>query len=563
MKYVYSFIEGNKDLKDLLGGKGANLAEMKSMGLPVPDGFTITTSACNKYYLDGEKIDDEVIEQIMEQIEVLEHNTNKKFGDLTNPLLVSVRSGAPVSMPGMMDTILNLGLNDSVAESFSKITNNPRFVYDSYRRFIQMFSDVVMGYPKSNFERIMDEYKKLKGVSNDSELDSSDMIEITNKFKTIYKELSGSDFPQDPRVQLIESVKAVFRSWNNERAIIYRKMNDIKSDLGTAVNVQEMVYGNLSNNSATGVAFTRNPATGENKLYGEFLINAQGEDVVAGIRTPLNIDELKNVMPDIYNEFLNFNLTRSDLIIALGGGVIGDLAGFAASTYLRGIDFIQIPTSLLAQVDSSVGGKVAVDLERGKNLVGSFYHPKCVLIDPQVLSTLNDKFFADGMGEVIKYGCIKDSNFFEFLYKMKDNEQLMSNMEEVIYKCCDIKRQVVERDEKDKGERMLLNFGHTLGHSIEQYYNYEKYTHGEAVAIGMYMITKISEEKGLTKKETAEKIKDILIKYNLPYEVNVNLKELLEAINLDKKKMGNDLNIIVLKEIGNSEIYKTTISFFS
>ena len=305
MKYVYSFIEGNKDLKDLLGGKGANLAEMKSMGLPVPDGFTITTSACNKYYLDGEKIDDEIIKQIMEQIEVLERNTNKKFGDLTNPLLVSVRSGAPVSMPGMMDTILNLGLNDSVAESFSKITNNPRFVYDSYRRFIQMFSDVVMGYPKSNFERIMDEYKKLKGVSNDSELDSSDMIEITNKFKTIYKELSGSDFPQDPRVQLIESVKAVFRSWNNERAIIYRKMNDIKSDLGTAVNVQEMVYGNLSNNSATGVAFTRNPATGENKLYGEFLINAQGEDVVAGIRTPLNIDELKNVMPDIYNEFLN------------------------------------------------------------------------------------------------------------------------------------------------------------------------------------------------------------------------------------------------------------------
>ena len=270
-----------------------------------------------------------------------------------------------------------------------------------------------------------------------------------------------------------------------------------------------------------------------------------------------------NTLPDIYNEFLNFNLTRSDLIIALGGGVIGDLAGFAASTYLRGIDFIQIPTSLLAQVDSSVGGKVAVDLERGKNLVGSFYHPKCVLIDPQVLSTLNDKFFADGMGEVIKYGCIKDSNFFEFLYKMKDNEQLMSNMEEVIYKCCDIKRQVVERDEKDKGERMLLNFGHTLGHSIEQYYNYEKYTHGEAVAIGMYMITKISEEKGLTKKDTAEKIKDILIKYNLPYEVNVNLKELLEAINLDKKKMGNDLNIIVLKEIGNSEIYKTTISFFS
>ena len=268
-----------------------------------------------------------------------------------------------------------------------------------------------------------------------------------------------------------------------------------------------------------------------------------------------------NTLPIVYNELLDFNLTRSDLIIALGGGVIGDLAGFVASTYLRGVDFVQIPTSLLAQVDSSVGGKVAVDLDRGKNLVGSFYHPKCVLIDPEVLNTLEDRFFIDGMAEVIKYGCIKDKEFFDYLEKMENNKQLINNMEVVIHKCCDIKRQVVENDEKDKGERMLLNFGHTLGHAIEQHYNYTKYSHGEGVAIGMYVISKISEEKGLTKKGTSQRIKDILVKYNLPYELDVNIEETLEAINLDKKKLGNDLNIIILKEIGSSEIYKTTAEF--
>ena len=269
-----------------------------------------------------------------------------------------------------------------------------------------------------------------------------------------------------------------------------------------------------------------------------------------------------NTLPIVYNELLDFNLTRSDLIIALGGGVIGDLAGFVASTYLRGVDFVQIPTSLLAQVDSSVGGKVAVDLDRGKNLVGSFYHPKFVLIDPEVLNTLDNRFFIDGMAEVIKYGCIKDKQFFDYLEKMENNQQLINNMEVVIHKCCDIKRQVVENDEKDKGERMLLNFGHTLGHAIEQYYNYTKYSHGEGVAIGMYVISKISEEKGLTKKGTSQRIKDILVKYNLPYELDVNIEETLEAINLDKKKLGNDLNVIILKEIGNSEIYKTTAEFF-
>lgn len=269
-----------------------------------------------------------------------------------------------------------------------------------------------------------------------------------------------------------------------------------------------------------------------------------------------------NTLPIVYNELLDFNLTRSDLIIALGGGVIGDLAGFVASTYLRGVDFVQIPTSLLAQVDSSVGGKVAVDLDRGKNLVGSFYHPKCVLIDPEVLNTLDNRFFIDGMAEVIKYGCIKDKQFFDYLEKMENNQQLINNMEVVIHKCCDIKRQVVENDEKDKGERMLLNFGHTLGHAIEQYYNYTKYSHGEGVAIGMYVISKVSEEKGLTKKGTSQRIKDILVKYNLPYELDVNIEKTLEAINLDKKKLGNDLNVIILKEIGNSEIYKTTAEFF-
>lgn len=303
-KYVYAFKEGNKDMRNLLGGKGANLAEMTSIGLPVPRGFTVTTEACNKYYDDGETLSEEVVEQIMTHLSELETITGKKLGDKTNPLLVSVRSGARASMPGMMDTVLNLGMNDEVALGFTEATNNKRFVYDSYRRFIQMFADVVKGYPKSSFERLLDEEKEKKGVKSDIELTAEDMVEITSKFKDVYKELSGVDFPQDPKEQLLEAVKAVFRSWNNERANIYRKMNDIPSSWGTAVNVQEMVYGNRGDNCGTGVAFTRNPATGEKKLFGEYLINAQGEDVVAGIRTPQPIATLEEVMPEVYQEFV-------------------------------------------------------------------------------------------------------------------------------------------------------------------------------------------------------------------------------------------------------------------
>ena len=301
-KYVYSFKEGNKDMKELLGGKGANLAEMTGIGLPVPQGFTVTTEACSKYYEDNQKISDEIIKQIYEKLEELEQTSNKKFGNKENPLLVSVRSGARASMPGMMDTILNLGINDEVVQTLAK--NNKRFAYDSYRRLIMMFADVVKGYDKSKFERVLDEYKEQKKVKTDIELDENDMEIITNKFKEIYKEIANEEFPIEPKVQLIEAIGAVFRSWETERAKIYRKMNDIPDSWGTAVNVQEMVYGNLGNNSGTGVAFTRNPATGENKLYGEYLINAQGEDVVAGIRTPEPIDRLKEQMPEIYNEFI-------------------------------------------------------------------------------------------------------------------------------------------------------------------------------------------------------------------------------------------------------------------
>ena len=302
-KYVYLFNEGNKDMRSLLGGKGANLAEMTNIGLPVPRGFTVTTEACNKYYEDGKVLADSIVEEIKSSLAKLESVTGKKFGDLENPLLVSVRSGARASMPGMMDTVLNLGLNDEIAESFANKINNKRFVYDSYRRFIQMFADVVKGYSKSKFEEIIDEVKVEKGVKDDIDLDENDMVTLTNKFKTAYKEFAGEDFPQDPFTQLIEAVKAVFRSWNNERAIYYRRINDIPSSWGTAVNVQEMVYGNSGNKSGTGVAFTRNPATGEKKLFGEYLINAQGEDVVAGIRTPSEIDTLKQVMPEVYDEF--------------------------------------------------------------------------------------------------------------------------------------------------------------------------------------------------------------------------------------------------------------------
>lgn len=303
-KYVYAFKEGNKDMRNLLGGKGANLAEMTGIGLPVPRGFTVTTEACIKYYDDGEDISKEIKDEILEHLSSLEEETGKKFGDMKNPLLVSVRSGARASMPGMMDTVLNLGLNDEVAKGFAEATNNARFVYDSYRRFIQMFADVVMGFPKSSFERKFDVIKEEKGVNFDTELTAEDLMEVVEIYKAEYKNHAGVDFPQDPKEQLMEAVKAVFRSWNNDRAITYRRLNDIPSSWGTAVNVQEMVYGNRGDDCGTGVAFTRNPATGEKKLYGEYLMNAQGEDVVAGIRTPETIDTLKEVMPDCYNEFV-------------------------------------------------------------------------------------------------------------------------------------------------------------------------------------------------------------------------------------------------------------------
>jgi len=304
MKYVYSFKEGNKDMRELLGGKGANLAEMTSIGLPVPRGFTVTTEACTKYYDDGETLSDEVVKQIEEKLAELEEVSGKKMGDVKNPLLVSVRSGARASMPGMMDTVLNLGLNDVVAKGFAEATNNPRFVYDSYRRFIQMFADVVMGFPKSSFERLFDKIKEDKKVEFDTELSAEDLMEVVEIYKAEYKKHAGVEFPQEPKVQLMEAVKAVFRSWNNDRAITYRRLNDIPGSWGTAVNVQEMVYGNRGDDCGTGVAFTRNPATGEKALYGEYLMNAQGEDVVAGIRTPQTIDTLKEVMPDCYNEFV-------------------------------------------------------------------------------------------------------------------------------------------------------------------------------------------------------------------------------------------------------------------
>ncbi|NFA44266.1 3-dehydroquinate synthase [Clostridium botulinum] len=292
------------------------------------------------------------------------------------------------------------------------------------------------------------------------------------------------------------------------------------------------------------------------------LIN-NGYDVKKIVLKPGEETKSFNTLPKIYNEFLDFKLTRSDLIITLGGGVIGDLGGFAASTFLRGIDFIQVPTSLLAQVDSSVGGKVAVDLDRGKNLVGSFYHPKVVLIDPDVLITLEEKFFKDGMAEVIKYGCIKDKEFFYKLKEFKSKDEVLDNIEDIIYTCCNIKRIVVENDEKDKGERMLLNFGHTLGHAIEAYYNFNKYTHGEAVGIGMYKIIKISEEKEIMPKGCADEIKDILIQYSLPYDIEIeNSDEILETISLDKKNINSVLKIVLLESIGQSFLKSTNIEFF-
>ena len=302
-KFVYLFSEGNKDMRELLGGKGANLAEMTKAGMPVPQGFTVSTEACTQYYKDGRQINDEIQAQIYEYLGKMEEICGKKFADPENPLLVSVRSGARASMPGMMDTILNLGLNDEVVEGLAKFTNNPRFAYDSYRRFIQMFSDVVMELSKKRFEEIIDQKKAEKGVKLDVELDVDDMKDLVNRFKAFYKEEKGEDFPTDPKVQLMEAVKAVFRSWDNPRANVYRRMNEIPYDWGTAVNVQAMVFGNSGSKSGTGVAFTRNPATGEKALFGEYLINAQGEDVVAGVRTPSPISQLKEDMPEVYEQF--------------------------------------------------------------------------------------------------------------------------------------------------------------------------------------------------------------------------------------------------------------------
>ena len=306
-KYVYLFSEGNASMRELLGGKGANLAEMSNIGLPVPQGFTITTEACTQYYEDGRKINDEIMAEIMKNVEIMEKINGKKFGDLENPLLVSVRSGARASMPGMMDTILNLGLNDEVVAAMIKGNPDPkfeRFVYDSYRRFIQMFSDVVMEVGKKYFEQLIDEMKAKKGVTFDVELTAADLKELAEQFKAEYKKQIGSDFPSDPKVQLYEAIRAVFRSWDNPRANVYRRDNDIPYSWGTAVNVMPMVFGNLNDNSGTGVAFTRDPATGEKKLMGEFLTNAQGEDVVAGVRTPMPISQMEEKFPEAFEQFV-------------------------------------------------------------------------------------------------------------------------------------------------------------------------------------------------------------------------------------------------------------------
>ena len=304
-KWVYEFHEGNADMRPLLGGKGANLAEMTNLGLPIPNGFTVTTEACTDYYKQGKQISQEIQDQIFAALAVLEEQRGKKFGDESDPLLVSVRSGARASMPGMMDTILNLGLNDVSVEGFAQKTGNPRFAYDSYRRFIQMFSDVVMEMSKKFFEGILDEIKEAKGAKYDTDLTAEDLKEVIARYKAIYKEKMGEEFPQDPKVQLMEAVKAVFRSWDNPRAIVYRRMNDIPGDWGTAVNVQSMVFGNMGDTSGTGVAFTRNPSTGEKGIFGEYLINAQGEDVVAGIRTPQPITKLAEDLPECYAQFMD------------------------------------------------------------------------------------------------------------------------------------------------------------------------------------------------------------------------------------------------------------------
>ena len=306
-KYVYLFDEGNKDLRNLLGGKGANLAEMTNMGLPVPYGLTVTTEACNLYFSDGELLNEDVQKQILKGIKRIEEKTGKKLGDTNNPLLLSVRSGSPISMPGMMDTILNLGLNDKIAKALAKDEDSKRFIYDSYRRLIMMFADVVKGKGKDKFEEYLTKYKENKGVKNDLELTANDMVLLTETFKDLYKKLVKEEFPEEPLLQLMQAVTAVFRSWHNKRAEVYRQMNNIPDTLGTAVNVQEMVYGNLSESSLTGVAFSRNPANGEDKLYGEYLVKAQGEDIVAGVRTPLSIDILEKENPKIYKELKGYS----------------------------------------------------------------------------------------------------------------------------------------------------------------------------------------------------------------------------------------------------------------
>ena len=303
-KYVYLFNEGNAGMKEILGGKGANLAEMTNLGMPIPQGFTVTTESCNKYYADGETISEEIEKQIKQALEKLEQRTNKVLGNKEKPLLVSVRSGARASMPGMMDTILNLGINDEVAKVIAQ--KNRRFAYDSYRRFIQMYSDVVKEIPKNLFERAIDTKKMQRGLKLDTDMDANDLEDLVKVFKGIYYKQLGEEFPQDPKEQLLDAIKAVFRSWNNPRAITYRRLNDIPSNWGTAVNVQEMVFGNMGEDCGTGVAFSRNPATGENEIFGEFLMNAQGEDVVAGIRTPQTIDKLKEINPKVYENFAKY-----------------------------------------------------------------------------------------------------------------------------------------------------------------------------------------------------------------------------------------------------------------
>ena len=311
-KFVYSFNEGSKDMRDLLGGKGANLAEMTKIGLPVPFGFTVTTEACTRYYDEGQTIGQDIIDDIYIKLSDLENVSGKKFGDVANPLLVSVRSGAKISMPGMMDTILNLGLNDDSVEGLSKLTENPRFAYDSYRRFMQMFGDVVMGISKSKYDVIFDGQKDKKGVKYDTDLDVDDLQEVIVGYKALYKKEIGSDFPQEPKEQLMEAIKAVFRSWNTERAILYRQLNDIPDYIGTAVNVQSMVFGNMGDTSGTGVAFTRSPVNGEKAIFGEFLVDAQGEDVVAGIRTPQPINEMAQAFPQVYDDFIKIANTLEE-----------------------------------------------------------------------------------------------------------------------------------------------------------------------------------------------------------------------------------------------------------